>query len=378
MILAVVLPMLLRRRRLRLQLLQVVLPLIPLLQVQVVSVSALEIPVLYESSRLLIINKPSGIGHHNDNPRGQDEDYDDDDDDDDMRSPGILTAVRRQLHLDEKRQRIWGVHRLDRVTTGILVFAKDAEMASVLSDAFRDKEIQKVYVGVSSQRPRKKKQGWVQGGMERSRNKSWKLVEAERHPNFAKTRFFTSRFQLTGNTVHASIACDGSVDCDSRSHNVSATAILFRPFTGKTHQLRVAAKAMGIPLFGDPVYKSSSTDSATTGSATFSLEALTDRRTVSSESFSSTKMTMLHASGIHIPKLVEDQDEVNVWSSPPFFASTPDIDEEEEHSRDKCDEFSSLSNNNDVVFQSCIHELMEKHCDVPGILEAMRSTSVQN
>ena len=56
--------------------------------------------------------------------------------------------------------------------------AKDQEMAAELSKAFREKKVDKYYVGISSKKPKMKKQGWVKGYMERSRNKSWILTRS--------------------------------------------------------------------------------------------------------------------------------------------------------------------------------------------------------
>jgi len=235
-----------------------------------------QVPALFESDRILIVNKPPGISHH----------------DDEQGTPGIISVLKSQ----RPEARLWGVHRLDRVTSGILVLAKDAEMAQLLSESFAKQRVQKVYIGISAKRPTKKKQGWVQGNMVRSRNKSWKLERANQS-NFAKTRFFTTPFQW---------------------ENSKFTGILFRPYTGKTHQLRVAAKAMGIPLWGDPVYR----DGGMAGEP---------------------PRTFLHASGIVLPSL-KDQPSVSIWCPPPF---------------------------EDIMPLGTVMDLMQKRCDVPEILEAM-------
>lgn len=220
------------------------------------------ISVLYESKRILIIDKPPGISHHNDGE-----------------IPGIVSLIRQQQQI-----RLWGVHRLDRVTSGILIFAKDAEMASLLSSAFSEGMIQKVYVGLSAKRKPKKKQGWVQGSMSRSRDKSWKLNRNGKQ-NFAKTRFFTAKLSLPNNNNN------NNEDIDNSKY----TCILFRPFTGRTHQLRVAAKAMGVALLGDPIYKDGQVFESGHVSRTF-----------------------LHATGIAIPAL-GGEDDLNLWYPPTFF-----------------------------------------------------------
>jgi tRNA pseudouridine32 synthase/23S rRNA pseudouridine746 synthase len=270
------------------------------------------IPILYESNRLLIVNKPEGIAHHNEKDNNNNE------------TLGIVNVVRQQ-----HGQRLWGVHRLDRVTSGILVFAKDAAMAQALSASFATPgDIRKVYVGISAKRPTKKKQGWVQGGMTRSRDKSWKLMRSSSTNTntntnttttrqFAKTRFFTAPFLTSTPTPTTD-----DDDDDEQKHKY--TCLLFRPYTGKTHQLRVAAKSMGLALLGDPIYKD--------GGAGAEVEA--------------PRRTYLHASGIELPPL-DGHDSVCLWTPPPF---------------------------EDLVKESVISNLMTKHCDVPGILKAMEQT----
>ena len=264
-----------------------------------------EIPIIYESERLLVLNKPPGIAHH-----------------DDEQGPGIVTLVREQ-----QGQRVWGVHRLDRVTSGILLMAKDEGMAQALTRAFANGEISKVYLGVSAKKPTKKKQGWVQGGMVRSRDKSWKLTRTApadgTTQNFAKTRFFTAPLLWSGTGTGGTI---------EPQHQQPLTLILFRPYTGKTHQLRVAAKSMGLPLLGDPVYKDGSP--STSRSQPDPVNVLIPDR------------TYLHASGILLPSLPDMEDPLALWCPPAF----PHVLEEH---------------------PAAISDLMQKRCDIPQLLEAM-------
>jgi len=314
------------------------------------------VPVLFESSRVLIIHKPHGIGHHDESSSspslsssslsssssssGQQQ----------HQQPGILQILRKQRkqRRDEEEkcevdgsnnyERLYGVHRLDKVTSGILVFAKDKSTASILSKYFAEKKIDKIYFGISGKKPIKKKQGLVEGGMKRSRNKGWILVRSNykdkrnKSNNFAKTRFFTAIINSNNNS-------NGGA---GTSHsNIFKTVIMFRPITGKTHQLRVAAKSMGIPLLGDPIYK--------------------DGRSINGKKIDHNMKTrtMLHASGIHIPKFL-DHEEINIWC-PPTFLNDNDEDPDSIHMT------SILSNSLAKVVQ----KLMTKNCDVDGILKAM-------
>ena len=71
------------------------------------------------------------------------------------------------------------VHRLDRVTSGLLMIAKTADAAREVADVLRRREIDKYYVALSSRKPNKK-QGRVSGDMARSRRgqgNCWRSTE---------------------------------------------------------------------------------------------------------------------------------------------------------------------------------------------------------
>ena len=119
------------------------------------------------------------------------------------------------------------VHRLDRMTSGLLLFARSTEIAAALSQAFRERQTEKFYLAISDRQPAKK-QGWVIGDMERSRRASWKLINTRKNP--AVTYFL------------------------SRSISPGLRAFLLRPYTGRTHQLRVAMKSVGASILGDSIY----------------------------------------------------------------------------------------------------------------------------
>ena len=301
-------------------------------------------PILFESPRVLVVRKPHGISHHDEalasgseSKEGTSESI----------TPGVLRLLRkeRQQLAGKMGERLYGVHRLDKVTSGILVFAKDATTASILSEFFAEGKIQKIYFGLSAKKPKKKKQGLVQGGMTRSRNKSWRLVRKPTNgqknttENFAKTRFFSTGLNATGIDDARKTSLTDSIA------NVK-TVTMFRPYTGKTHQLRVAAKAMGIPLLGDPIYKD--------GNAKKSENAVM-----------TTTRTMLHASGIHIPEFL-DEAEINVWCPPTFF-----FDCEVGENKDSTNGDHAVRALLSDALEMAVEKLMMKNCDVHGILETM-------
>ena len=125
-------------------------------------------------------------------------------------------------------------HRLDKDTSGLMLIAKDKETNSLISQAFEEKKIGKLYVALSNKKP-KKKQGWVKGDMEKTRNGSWKLNRRMENP--AITYFQSCYLPEMGKRL-----------------------FLLKPHTGKTHQLRVALKSLGAPILGDQRYKGTSSD----------------------------------------------------------------------------------------------------------------------
>jgi len=123
------------------------------------------------------------------------------------------------------------VHRLDKMTSGILLLARNSAAASELSQAFAARQVEKYYLALGSKKP-KKKQGLIAGDMERSRRASWKLLNTQNNP--AITQFF------------------------SATAEPGERLFLCKPHTGKTHQIRVALKSIGSAIVGDPIYNASS------------------------------------------------------------------------------------------------------------------------
>lgn len=136
---------------------------------------------------------------------------------------GLFETVKRMQGMEE----LYPVHRLDKVTSGLLVMAKNAETNQALTEQFRNRQIEKFYLAISAKKPRKK-QGLIRGDMSPARRGAWKLLPSQDNP--AITQFMSA--------------------------SVSAGKRLFviKPHTGKTHQIRVALKSIGAPILGDQLY----------------------------------------------------------------------------------------------------------------------------
>jgi len=101
----------------------------------------------------LAAEKPAGISFHSEDG-----------------SAGFVAQLEAQL-----QHPLWPVHRLDKVTSGILLFATRADTAAFLSEEFAQRRAEKFYLAVGSGKP-SKKQGWIKGDMAKSRNGSYKLL----------------------------------------------------------------------------------------------------------------------------------------------------------------------------------------------------------
>lgn len=166
----------------------------------------MQIDIIYQSSDFIIIYKPCGVSVHKD-----------------QAEIGLTTQVAQQLGVPQ----VWLVHRLDKVTSGLLILALNTESAAEFSRLFAEHRIQKTYLALSKQKP-KKKQGLIVGDMQKARGGAWKLCPTKQNP--AITRF------------------------ESTSCEPNLRLFILKPQTGKTHQLRVAMKSLGSPILGDALY----------------------------------------------------------------------------------------------------------------------------
>lgn len=167
-----------------------------------------EIELLYKDEYLLAVNKPSGILSAPDR-------YD----------PNAIIA---QHELSMEYGQLWPVHRLDKDSSGVMLFARDSETHRLLSMAFEEQRIDKTYHAIVSGRP-----VWTETSCDLS-------------------------LSPDGDRMHRTII-DGSgkpsrtdflvLGCHSRMAILEA-----RPRTGRTHQIRVHLTALGYPILCDPLY----------------------------------------------------------------------------------------------------------------------------
>ncbi len=128
------------------------------------------------------------------------------------------------------------VHRLDRPVGGVLVFARTSKGASRLSEEFRTGRVRKTYLGLGEGRV-KGRSGEIEQWLLKDEERNWvSEVDAETSgAKLARTRWRVLSF------------------------SENRTLFEFEPLTGRSHQLRLAARSLGAPLLGDLKYGASRT-----------------------------------------------------------------------------------------------------------------------
>ena len=172
-----------------------------------------------EHHDFIVVDKEAGVNFHDEGDIGS----------------GLHSLVKDQVKSQVKNQdenvELYPVHRLDKMTSGLVIFAKTLACAQIFGQLFNDHDIEKYYLAISDKKP-SKKQGLIKGDMGKSRRGMFKLLRTMENP--AVTQFFSF-----------------SIPNKQRLY-------LLKPHSGKTHQLRVALASIGAPIVGDPLYYTTS------------------------------------------------------------------------------------------------------------------------
>ena len=171
--------------------------------------------ILFVDEHILIVNKPADLSVL---PDGWEKD-----------TPYLVRL------LEEKYEKIWVVHRIDKITSGVIVFALTAEAHRSLNIQFEKHEVEKVYHALVNGIP-KWEEKITKFPLRANVGHRHRTVVDDRRGVRSETRFkLLERYQESA-LVEAS------------------------PMTGRTHQIRVHAYALGYPLLGDILYNAPETD----------------------------------------------------------------------------------------------------------------------
>jgi len=170
---------------------------------------------LFLDDHIIVLNKPAGLSVLNEGW--------------DPEAPYL-----RQM-LEDEYGKIWVVHRLDKITSGVMVFALTAEAHRGLNRQFERHEVEKVYLAIVEGVP------------------PWNVRNA-RH-----------MLQTNVGRKHRTVVVhkrgkNSETDFKVLKRGQAEALVEAHPKTGRTHQVRVHLSALGFPLLGDVLYGASKTD----------------------------------------------------------------------------------------------------------------------
>lgn len=180
------------------------------------------LPILYHDDVLIAVHKPAGLLVHR---------------------TGIdrhETRFAVQLVRDQIGRHVYPVHRLDKGTSGILLFALNGEVARTVMQAFAERQVDKRYWAVVRGHPAMS--GRIEHALERIQDD---------YDAGAPSYETEAQAAITDFRQLARIELPVAVD----RYPVSRYALLeLRPWTGRRHQLRRHLKHIAHPIIGDVRY----------------------------------------------------------------------------------------------------------------------------
>ena len=173
-----------------------------------VSCKSTDIPVIYEDSNILIVDKPSEIEVPGDN--------------------SLTTVLSAKYGFT-----IYPCHRLDRNTTGLTLFAKNKQSEQILFGKFKNHEIEKHYICRVYGVPPKKHA----------------ILNDYLFKDNKKSMVYISNTHKKG---YQNISTEYFVLSSNKSNNTSILEVILH--TGRTHQIRAHLAYIGYPIIGDGKY----------------------------------------------------------------------------------------------------------------------------
>ncbi|HSW19764.1 MAG TPA: pseudouridine synthase [Ramlibacter sp.] len=140
----------------------------------------------------------------------------------------LLVRLRRELGVDA----LTPLHRLDRETAGVVLFAKQPATCAAYHALFADREVAKTYQAIAPH----------DAGMSFPLTRRSTLVTSEHF------------MQMREAPPQASAAPNAHTEIELMEAQGPLARYRLRPLTGKRHQLRVHMAALGLPILGDRIY----------------------------------------------------------------------------------------------------------------------------
>ncbi|PNG27332.1 RluA family pseudouridine synthase [Methylocella silvestris] len=185
--------------------------------------------ILFEDKDLMVLNKPYGLAVQGGSGMRRHID-------------GMLASLP-----NERGDRPVLVHRLDRDTSGVLLIAKTRKIAADLGEIFRSRQAQKIYWALVEGVP-KPAQGKISLFLAKGEGMD---ARGPRRSDEERAAMEKMRVAKHGDEdAQHSVTYYATVD----TFAPRAAWLSMKPITGRTHQLRAHAEAIGHPIIGDPKY----------------------------------------------------------------------------------------------------------------------------
>lgn len=174
--------------------------------------------VLYEDNQIIVVLKPQNIPTQSDVSGSED----------------MLSLVKK--YVKEKYQKegeafIGLVHRLDRPTGGVMVFARNSKSAKRLTEQFKNHNTEKIYYAVTTKVVREKSKTLVN------------YLEKNEKENIVKVVPMLSSGAKKAELTYRELENNGQM-----------SLLEVKILTGRSHQIRVQLSTLGYPLYGDGKY----------------------------------------------------------------------------------------------------------------------------
>lgn len=176
-----------------------------------------KLEVIHENNDYLVVNKTAGLISE--------------------KSPYETVTVEIQVlnHLLKSKRKpyIGIIHRLDRVTSGVLILAKKKSILVEFNNLFSSRKVQKTYLAIVKNKPAKNKGNLVNFLIKNNKEKKADIVQSK-----SKT----------------SLNCMLSYQVIGK--NDFGYLLEIKPKTGRFHQIRAQLANIGLPIIGDEKYGS--------------------------------------------------------------------------------------------------------------------------
>lgn len=185
--------------------------------------------IIYQDSYILAVNKPAGVIIHSDGTSRAGERAG-------MRATETLTD-RVRVYLESKGcvqqvQDAQALHRLDKDTTGIVLFSLDKETQPLFDELIRSRNVDKTYLAV------------VKGEFPEGEQDIRLPIGRDRHD---------ARRMRVSKTGKAALTHVRRLEVQRRGQSTQLL-MLAKLGTGRKHQIRVHFSALGFPIVGDGLY----------------------------------------------------------------------------------------------------------------------------